>query len=159
LDSSIIQGPFSVAPCQTLISITIRNFFIAVWGPPRFGCRPQSPPELLPPPEFLPRTSCPPRCPPLGSAQQNACQGESSATTRGADRCTKREVLHGTWRSASQRCLRERAVSGGAPEIPTHSVHVYPSPGTPPQGRYPAAFYYGWVRADRLTEIQDGMNW
>jgi hypothetical protein len=32
LDSSIIQGPFSVAPCQTLISITIRNFFIAVGG-------------------------------------------------------------------------------------------------------------------------------
>jgi hypothetical protein len=30
LDSSIIQGPFSVAPCQTLANITIRNFFIAV---------------------------------------------------------------------------------------------------------------------------------
>ena len=35
MDSSIIQGPFSVAPCQTLISITIRNFFIAVCHPHR----------------------------------------------------------------------------------------------------------------------------
>jgi hypothetical protein len=32
LDLSIIQGPFSVAPCQTLANITIRNFFIAVRG-------------------------------------------------------------------------------------------------------------------------------
>jgi hypothetical protein len=30
LDSSIVQGPFSVAPCQTLANITICNFFIAV---------------------------------------------------------------------------------------------------------------------------------
>jgi hypothetical protein len=29
MDSSIIQGPFSVAPCQTLANITIRNCFIA----------------------------------------------------------------------------------------------------------------------------------
>jgi hypothetical protein len=29
LDSSIVQGPFSVAPCQTLANITIRNFCIA----------------------------------------------------------------------------------------------------------------------------------
>jgi hypothetical protein len=36
LDSSIIQGPFSVAPCQTL-SITIRNFFVAV---PRVSAAP-----------------------------------------------------------------------------------------------------------------------
>jgi hypothetical protein len=27
---SIVQGPFSVAPCQTLANITIRNFFNAV---------------------------------------------------------------------------------------------------------------------------------
>jgi hypothetical protein len=31
-DFPIIQGPFSVAPCQTLANITIRNFSIAVCG-------------------------------------------------------------------------------------------------------------------------------
>jgi hypothetical protein len=40
LDSSIVQGPFSVAPCQTLANITIRNFFIAVWV--RLDSRPVS---------------------------------------------------------------------------------------------------------------------
>ena len=33
-DVSIIQGPFSVAWCQTSIDVTIRNFCIAVTRPP-----------------------------------------------------------------------------------------------------------------------------
>jgi hypothetical protein len=37
--SSIVQGPFSVAPCQTL-SVTIRNFFIVVRSSARGRGRP-----------------------------------------------------------------------------------------------------------------------
>jgi hypothetical protein len=29
---SLVQGPFSVAPCQTIAIVTIRNLFIAVHG-------------------------------------------------------------------------------------------------------------------------------
>jgi hypothetical protein len=38
LDLSIIQGPVSVAPCQTLANITIRSFFIAVLHSGGFDC-------------------------------------------------------------------------------------------------------------------------